>query len=138
MPSTPSAVCTKAPNFVMLVMGPSTTDPGAILFATSAHGSPSACFSPKEMRRSPGFTPRITASTVSPGFTTSPAVRTRFAQDISETRISDHRLQFHERAKIHDARHRPPNPLAYFVLVRNHVPRMRLKLLHAQRNPVLV
>ena len=42
----------------------------------SAQGSPSACFSPSEMRRSPGFTPSTTASTVSPGLTTSQGLRT--------------------------------------------------------------
>ena len=68
----------------MLVTGPSITVPGANFSAAPAQGSPSACFSPSEMRRSAGFTLRITASTVSPGFTTSLGVLTLLAHDISE------------------------------------------------------
>jgi len=37
------------------------------------------------MRRSPVFTPRITASTISPGFTSVLALRNFFPHDISET-----------------------------------------------------
>src|SRR5208337_495504 len=88
MPSTPSESCTNAPNLVMLVTGPSTTEPTANLCATSAHGSPSACLRPKEMRRSAAFTPSIMTSTVSPGFTTSLAALTFLAHDISETWIN--------------------------------------------------
>ena len=84
IPSTPSATCTNAPNFWMLVTGPSTTEPTGNFFAASTHGSPSACFRPSEIRRSGAFTPSTTTSTVSPGFTTSAGLRIFLDQDISE------------------------------------------------------
>ncbi len=88
MPSTPSASCTNAPNFCRLMTVPSTTEPTGNFCVASAHGSPSACFRPSEMRRSAWFTPRTTTSTWSPGFTTSAGLRTFFDQDISERWIS--------------------------------------------------
>src|ERR1022692_3787420 len=84
MPSTPSATCTNAPNFWMLVTGPSTTEPTGNFCAASAQGSPSACLRPSEMRRSGALTPSTTTSTVSPGLTTSEGLRTFLDQDISE------------------------------------------------------
>src|SRR5947199_256420 len=66
MPSMPSVACRKAPNFIMLVMGPSTTEPTGKRFAASAQGSPSACFNPSESRCSTTFTARMTTSTLSP------------------------------------------------------------------------
>src|SRR5206468_10578950 len=77
--------CTKAPNLVKLTIGPSTTDPAGNFCAASAQGSPRVCFQPSEMRFSPTLIPRITASTVSPGFTKSLGLRTFLTQDISET-----------------------------------------------------
>ena len=84
MPSTPSASCTNAPNFGKADDGPSTTPPTGYFCFASAQGSPSACFKPNEMRRSPAFTPSTTTSTVSPGFTISDGLRTFFDQDISD------------------------------------------------------
>src|SRR6266700_3603878 len=88
MPSMPSATCTNTPNLVRLTTGPSTADPTGNFSATSAQGSPSACFNPSDMRCSPAFTPRITASTVSPGFTRSLGLCTFLTHDISETWIN--------------------------------------------------
>src|SRR6267154_4271155 len=85
MPSTPSDSCTNAPNFVTLTTGPSTTEPAANRCATSAQGSPNACFRPRDMRCSPAFTPRTTASTISPGFTSVLALLNFLPHDISET-----------------------------------------------------
>ena len=69
------------------VTGPSTADPTGNRCGTSAQGSPSACFSPREIRFSPGLTERITASTVSPGLSISLGFRTFFTHDISDTWI---------------------------------------------------
>src|SRR5258708_11880335 len=87
MPSTPSETCTNAPNLAWFVTGPTMTEPTASFSPTSTHGSPSACLRPSDMRRSSDFTPRITASTVSPGFTTSLAILTFLDHDISDTWI---------------------------------------------------
>ena len=91
------------------------------------------------MRRSAWFTPRTTTSTWSPGLTTSDGLRAFFDQDISERWIRPS-MPFSSSTNAPKSATRVTVPLhavAGLVLLGHQVPRMRLKLLQAERNAPL-
>src|SRR5215469_7273690 len=123
MPSIPSESWTKAPNLVRLTIGPSIRPPAGNFCAASFQGSPSACFSPTEIRLSGALIEnhdfhhlaglhRITrlAHPFAPGH----------LGNVNQS--FDSRFEFDERTKVHQARDGAPHTLANPVLGRNCVP----------------
>ena len=137
IPSMPSPSSTNAPNLVRLVTGPSTIVPAGNFFSISAQGSPSACFSPSETRRS--LTPSTTTSTASPGLTTSEGLRAFLVQDISERWISPSRPGSSStnapKSVTRVTTPRARSPVLYVLA--GFGPRIGRELLHAERNPAL-
>ncbi len=140
MPSTPSVSCTKAPNFVMLVTGPSITVPGA-----------NFCSAP-----SPGIAQRLLQAERDAAFRrvhseddgfyglahlhhvgrSSHSFGPRHFGNMNQA--FDAGLEFHKRAEIGEPGNGAAHALARLVFFGDGVPRMRLQLLHADRNALLV
>ncbi len=110
------------------------------IFAHSTHGSPSACFSPSEMRRSGDVHAEDDGFHGFAGFEHVTGLanffRPRHFRNVDQAFNAG--LKLHERAKIHEPRDGAAHALAGFVLFRGCIPWMRQKLLHAERDAPLV
>ncbi len=136
MPSTPSESCTNAPNFVRLVTGPSTAEPTANFCVTSVQGSPERLF------QAQGNATRARTHPENHGFHGLARLDyiagcphllcPRHLGDVDQALKSG--LKFNKRAEIEYARHRTASTLTRLVFCRYRIPRVGLKLFHADRN----
>ena len=141
MPSTPSASCTNAPNFVMLVTGPSITVPGAN-FSEAPHPGIA-----ERLLQAEGDAALGGVHSKNDGFdgfadfdqvagvpdSSSPRTFRKYESGPSMPGSSSTKAPKSMR-RVTGAAH----AFASFVFSGNRIPRMRLKLLHADRDPLLL
>ena len=135
-PSTPSAISTNAPNCAVRRILPWTTSPTRCEAKKLSQTSGCNCLMPSERRRFCGSTPRTTAFTFSPFFTTSEGCLTRLVQLRFETwtRPSMPSSISMNAPKSVRLRTRPSTMVPAGILIGQVLPRVLEKLLHAQRD----